>query len=70
MELSDSLYMTFYQHVTWYEMGKLSKTTVYFVHIDLVIRIGGGGEEVVIGLIKYENVSRSVMSDALQPHGE
>ena len=49
-------------------MGKLSKTTVYFVHIDLVIRIGGGGEEVVIGLIKYENVSRSVMSDALQPH--
>ena len=51
-------------------MGKLSKTTVYFVHIDLVIRIGGGGEEVVIGLIKYENVSRSVMSDALQPHGE
>ena len=70
MDLSDSLYMTIYQHVTWHEMGKLSKTTVYFVHIDLVIRIGGGGEEVVIGLIKYENVSCSVMSDALQPHGE
>ena len=42
MELSDSFYMTIYLHVTWYEMDKLSKNTVYFVHIDLFIGIGGG----------------------------
>ena len=70
MELSDSFYMTIYLHVTWYEMDKLSKNTVYFVHIDLFIGIGGGAEEVVIGLIKYENVSRSVVSDTLQPQGQ
>ena len=51
-------------------MDKLSKNTVYFVHIDLFIGIGGGDEDVVIGLIKYENVSRSVVSDTLQPQGQ
>lgn len=52
MELFDSFYVTICLYMTWYEMRKLGKNSVFF-SCWFGADSWGEGEEVMIGLIKY-----------------